>query len=209
MCAPTQVEMLQLGRLLNVRGACLSRGMLLGALGGLIFGGLFMLSIAYGKGGMNVPYIGDWAAQQAFQIRIVTTEVAYQDQRFQKSQDEKRPYGFDLKKPDAWALGISFVITILLFVAKSLWVSFPLHPVGYILANTYFINMVWGTLLTALVIKFIALKAGGVMVVRNLLRPFFVGMFLGAVGSYLFWDVVALVLQAFGYMDTFHVPHVF
>jgi hypothetical protein len=59
------------------------------------------------------------------------------------------------------------------------------------------------------VIKFIALKAGGVMVVRNLLRPFFVGMFLGAVGSYVFWDVVALGLQASGYMDTFHVPHVF
>ena len=209
MCAPTQVEMLQLGRLLKVRAQCLNRGMMLGALGGLIFGGMFMLSIAYGKGGMNMPYIGDWAAQQAFQIRIVTAEVAYQDQRFQKSQDEKQPFGFDLKKPDAWALGISFVVTILLFVAKSLWVSFPLHPVGYILANTYFINMVWGTLLTALVVKFIALKAGGVMVVRNLLRPFFVGMFLGAVGSYLLWDVIALVLQAFGYMDTFHVPHVF
>jgi hypothetical protein len=209
MCAPTQVEMLQLGRLLDVSPRCLNRAMMLGAVGGLVFGGLFLLSIAYGKGGMNMPYIGDWAAQQAFQIRIVTTEVAYQDQRFQKCQDEKRSFGFDLKKPDTWALGVSFGITILLFAAKSLWVGFPLHPVGYILANSYFINMVWGSLLAALVIKFIALKAGGVMVVRNVLRPFFVGMFVGAVAGYVLWDVVALVLQACGHMDTFHVPHVF
>lgn len=209
MCAPTQVEMLQLGRMLDVRPRCLNRGMLLGAFGGLIFGGMFMLSIAYGKGGMNMPYIGDWAAQQAFQVRLVTTEVAYQDQRYQKCQDEKQPFGFDLKRPDAWALGVSFVVTILLFVAKSLWVSFPLHPVGYILANTYFINMVWGSLLTALLVKFLALKVGGVLVVRNVLRPFFVGMFVGAVSSYVFWDLIALPLQACGFMDTFHVPHVF
>ncbi len=209
MCAPTQVETLQLGRLLNVRAQCLNRGMMLGALGGLVFGGMFMLSIAYSKGGMNMPYIGDWAANQSFQVRLVTTEVAYQDQRYQKCQDEKQPFGFDVKRPDAWALGVSFVVTILLFVAKSLWVSFPLHPVGYILANTYFINMVWGSLLTALLVKFMALKVGGVMVVRNVLRPFFVGMFVGAVSSYLLWDIVALVLQACGYMDTFHVPHVF
>lgn len=209
MCAPTQVETLQLGRLLNVRAQCLNRGMMLGALGGLVFGGMFMLSIAYSKGGMNMPYIGDWAANQSFQVRLVTTEVAYQDQRYQKCQDEKQPFGFDVKRADAWALGVSFVVTILLFVAKSLWVSFPLHPVGYILANTYFINMVWGSLLTALLVKFMALKVGGVIVVRNVLRPFFVGLFVGAVSSYLLWDIVALALQACGYMDTFHVPHVF
>ncbi|MBN2451417.1 MAG: hypothetical protein JXR77_13580 [Lentisphaeria bacterium] len=209
MCAPTQVEMLQLGRLLGVRPRCISRGMMLGALGGLILGGLFMLSIAYSKGGMNMPYIGDWAANQAFQVRIVTTEVAYQDQRFQKAQDENTPFGVEVRRPYALAVVISFAVTVLLFVAKSLWVNFPLHPVGYILANTYFINMVWGSLFTAMVVKYIALKAGGVMVVRRVLRPFFVGMFLGALGSYLFWDAIALLLQVFGTMDTFHVPHVF
>jgi len=209
MCAPTQVEMLQLGRLLNVRAQCLNRGLVLGAVGGLVISGVFLLSVAYSRGGMNVSYIGDWAANQAFQVRLVTTEVGYQDQRYQKSLDEKRPFEVDIKRPQAWALGISFVVTLLLFVAKSLWVGFPLHPVGYILANTYFINMVWGSLFTAMVVKFLALKIGGVMVVRNVLRPFFVGMFLGAIASYLLWDALALGLQAFGYMDTFHVPHIF
>lgn len=208
MCAPTQVEMLQLGNLFNVRPRCVARGAILGAFGGLIFGGLFMLSIAYSKGGMNVPYLSDWAANQAFQVRSVTSEVAFQDQRFQKAQDEGVTFGNFVQKPYAWAIGISFLITILLFVAKTLWVSFPLHPVGYILANTYFINMVWGSLFTAMIIKFIALKAGGVMVIRKVMNPFFVGVFLGAVSSYLFWDAVALICNAFGYMDTFHVPHV-
>ena len=54
------------------------------------------------------------------------------------------PSGFDVKRPDAWLSRSHSWSTILLFVAKSLWVSFPLHPVGYILANTYFINIVWG-----------------------------------------------------------------
>jgi uncharacterized membrane protein len=93
-------------------------------------------------------------------------------------------------------------------VAKSLWVNFPLHPVGYILANTYFINMVWGSLFTAMLIKFVALRAGGVMVVRKVMTPFFVGIFLGAVSSYIFWDVVGLILNACGVTETFCVPHV-
>ena len=101
----------------------------------------------------------------------------------------------------------SFVITILLFLAKSLWINFPLHPVGYILANTYFINMVWGSLFVAMIIKFITLKAGGVMTVRKTMTPFFVGVFLGAVSSYIFWDLIGLILNTFGYMDTFCVPH--
>jgi hypothetical protein len=208
MCAPTQVEMLQLSTLFKVRPKCVARGMVLGAFGGLLLGGLFMLSIAYSKGGMNVPYISDWAANQAFQVRIVTREVAFQDQRYQKAQDEDKPFGNHIQKPYAWALGVSFVVTILLFVAKTLWVNFPLHPVGYILANTYFINMVWGSLFTAMLIKFVALRAGGVMVIRKIMTPFFVGLFLGTVSSYVFWDLIALVLQAFGYTDTFHVPHV-
>jgi len=156
----------------------------------------------------NVPYISDWAANQSFQIRIVTSEVAFQDQRFQKAQDEGEEFGNFVQKPYAWAIGISFVVTILLFVAKTLWVSFPLHPVGYILANTYFINMVWGSLFTAMIIKFVALRVGGVMVIRKVMTPFFVGVFLGAVSSYLFWDAIALVCNVFGYMDTYHVSHV-
>ncbi|MBT3375034.1 MAG: hypothetical protein HN742_23905 [Lentisphaerae bacterium] len=207
MCAPTQVEMLQLSKLFKVSPRCVARGAMVGALGGLLFGGYFLLSIAYSKGAMNVPYIGDWAANQRFQVRLVNREVAFQDQRYQKAHDDGEPYGNFVQRPQAWALGISFVVTVLLFVAKSLWVSFPLHPVGYILANTYFINMVWGSLFTAMIIKFVALKAGGVMIVRKTMTPFFVGVFLGAVSMYLFWDGIGLILNAFGYMDTFCVPH--
>lgn len=210
MCAPTQVEMLQLAKLLDVRPKCMLRGVCLGAVGGLVFGGLLMLSIAYSRGGMNVEYIGNWAANQAFQIQDVTREVTYQDQRYQKARDEGTPFKLEVRKGGyAWALGASFVVTILLFVAKTLWVGFPLHPVGYILANTYFINMVWGSLFTALVVKFVALRVGGVMFVRKTMTPFFVGLFLGTISSYLFWDAVALVLNGFGHMDTFHVNHTF
>lgn len=209
LCAPTQVEMLQLSRLLEVRPRCILKGVCVGAAGGLFLGGLLILSIAYSRGGMNVEYIGNWAANQAFQIQLVTREVAYQDQRFQRARDEGKPVVRETRRGHAWAIGFSFVLTILLFVAKTLWVGFPLHPVGYILANTHFINMVWGSLLVALVVKFVALRAGGVRFVRSVMTPFFVGVFLGAISSYLFWDAVALVLNAFGHMDTYHVNHVF
>ncbi|OGV66820.1 MAG: hypothetical protein A3K18_30230 [Lentisphaerae bacterium RIFOXYA12_64_32] len=209
MCAPTQVEMLQLSRLLNVNPRCVAKGLILGALGGMIFGGYFMLSIGYSKGGMNVSFIGDWAANQAFQIQLVTREVAFQDQRYQHAKDNDLPMTNVFDKPRTWALGFSFVTTILLFVAKSTWVGFPLHPVGYILANTYFINMVWGSLFVAMLVKYITLKTGGVMTVRKTMTPFFVGMFLGAVCSYLLWDAIGLTLQIFGYTETFCVPHCF
>jgi hypothetical protein len=201
--------MLQLSRLLDVRPRCMLKGVFVGAVGGLVFGGLLILSIAYSQGGMNVEYIGNWAANQAFQIQVVTREVAYQDQRYQKAADEGKPLVRETRRGHAWAVGISFVITILLFVAKTIWVGFPLHPVGYILANTHFINMVWGSLLVALIVKFVALRAGGVRFVRSVMTPFFVGVFLGAISSYLFWDAVALVLNAFGHMDAYHVNHVF
>ena len=225
MCAPTQVEMLQLSKLLNVRPRCVLRGLMLGALGGLVLGGALMLSIGYSKGAMNVEGFG-FAGGQSWQIRIVTRDVARHDQLEQRAKDEKtenakvgrtKAKAKDTKKPPshyvkpgpAWALGGSFIVTILLFIAKTIWVGFPLHPVGYILANTYFINMVWGSLFTALLIKFVALRAGGVMFVRKVMTPFFVGVFLGTISSYLFWDALALVINAFGYMDTYHVNHVF
>ena len=208
LCAPTQVEMLQLAKLVDVRPRCVLRGAVLGAVGGLVVGGATMLSIGYSKGGMNLDSF-NWSAGQAWQVHDVTREVTFQDQRRQKALDDKAPYGNFVRKGHAVALGTSFVVTILLFVFKTLWVGFPLHPVGYILANTYFINMVWGSLFTALLVKFVALRAGGVMFVRKVMTPFFVGLFLGAIASYLFWDAVALGLNAFGIMDTYHVNHVF
>jgi len=206
LCAPTQVEMLQLARLFHIDARSVGKAAIVGALGGLILGGALLLAIGYSKGGMNNPYLNDWVANQRFQIRLVTREVALQDQRYQRARETGEAYGNFPDKPRLIALGASFIVTVLLFVAKSTWVNFPLHPVGYILANTYFINMVWGSLFVAMIIKFVALKAGGVMTVRKTMTPFFVGVFMGAVASYIFWDVIGLILNAFGYTDTFCVP---
>ncbi len=177
--------------------------LIVGALGGVLIGGYVMLVWAYGKGSDNIPYMKDWAAGQNWyftSLRNATAEADAEVVAADKQGDTPKP-----RYPTGPLIGVGVgsAVTLLLAFLRTHFVGFWLHPIGYILANSYFCYMCWGSLLAAWVIKAVGLRLGGPRAVREKMTPFFGGIFVGCVVGMLFWDVVALVRQAQGVTDVF------
>ena len=73
----------------------------------------------------------------------------------------------------------------------------PIHPVGLLMANTWYIGMMWGSVLLGWSLKMVTLTYGGARTYR-MLRPVFLGLILGEVFSAIVWAVVPVVLIAMG-----------
>lgn len=70
---------------------------------------------------------------------------------------------------------------------RFLW--WPLHPLGFPLAESYPLQLSWFSIFIAWLLKSIILKYGGVKLYRRL-RPFFLGLVLGHICVAAFWLVV-------------------
>ncbi|HPD14335.1 MAG TPA: hypothetical protein PLE19_05265 [Planctomycetota bacterium] len=201
--APTQVEMLHLAETQKASPRGVRWALIVGALGGLLIGGYVMLVWAYGKGSDNIPYMKDWATGQNWYftaLRNATAEADAEVVAADKRGETPKP-----RYPTGPLIGVGVgtTITLLLAFLRTHFVGFWLHPIGYILANSYFCYMCWGSLFAAWVIKWVGLKIGGPRAVRENMTPFFGGIFVGCVVGMLFWDAVALVGQARGVTDVF------
>ena len=84
------------------------------------------------------------------------------------------------KTPDlrATGAGISgFIITMLLMAARTVWLRFPLHPLGFVMVMSY-AGPIWGPFFIVWVVKTLVLRIGGMGSYRRLI-PFFLGMVIG------------------------------
>mgnify|MGYP001575676404 CR=1 FL=1 len=175
----------------------------MGARGGVLIGGYVMMVWAYGKGGDNIPYMKNWAISQNWYFTSLRQATADADSEVVAAEllgqkpSPKYPTG------PLIGVGVGTAITLLLAFLRTDFVGFWLHPIGYILANSYFCYMCWGSLLVAWAVKWVGLKVGGPRVVRDQMTPFFGGVFVGCLAGMLFWDVAALVGQARGVSDLF------
>ena len=89
---------------------------------------------------------------------------------------------------DAFMLvGAAFTTLLMAFRTKFLW--WPLHPVGYALANTYTMDKVWVPFLIAWVAKAAVLRYGGPKLYQRLL-PLFLGLIAGDLFNGGFWTLV-------------------
>ena len=96
-------------------------------------------------------------------------------------------YGFveawirDPPAPYAWGwinTGIGAAIMSLLMMLRTLFVWWPLHPLGYAIGTIGVLDHLWFNLFLAWGIKVIVLKYGGIRLYMKT-RPFFLGMILG------------------------------
>jgi hypothetical protein len=76
------------------------------------------------------------------------------------------------------AIGFGFVVTAALMVLRSYFVWWPLHPVGYAIANTNTMTSTWLPFLIAWTLKVLVLRYGGARLYRQSL-PFFLGLIAG------------------------------
>ncbi len=94
--------------------------------------------------------------------------------------------------PQWWHLGygaLGLGLMALFTYVKSHLVGFPLHPIGMTLGLTHPIYHVWFSVAVAWLLKALILKYGGARVYLRL-RPFFLGLTLGAFGSAGVWLVI-------------------
>lgn len=76
------------------------------------------------------------------------------------------------------ALGFGFAVTTALMLARSYFPWWPLHPVGYAMANTNTLQQTWLPFFLAWAIKVNVLRFGGAKLYRQSL-PFFLGLIAG------------------------------
>ncbi|MGD9495388.1 MAG: DUF6785 family protein [Armatimonadota bacterium] len=92
------------------------------------------------------------------------------------------------------AFGVGAAIVIILAVLRRLFLQFPLHPSGFVMAMTGGGSIGWAMLLLSLIIKSIVLRLGG-MRAYNRLLPFFIGVIVG----HFFWSgTVWALIASFG-----------
>jgi hypothetical protein len=75
-------------------------------------------------------------------------------------------------------MGLGFTIAILLLTARARFLWFPLHPLGYAMANSWGMANLWCCLFVAWLLKWSILRHGGLKSYRRAV-PFFLGLALG------------------------------
>ncbi len=109
-----------------------------------------------------------------------TTEGGYRTRLPKMEYEETAGYLRANLKPDtqrATAGAVGFLVTAALILLRSLFLRFPLHPLGYAMTTSYG-SPIFGPFLMVWVVKTIVLRVGGMRLYRQLI-PFFVGLVLG------------------------------
>jgi hypothetical protein len=86
-------------------------------------------------------------------------------------------------------VGLGIAFTYLLMLARSRYAWFPLHPIGFLLSQTYPIGTIWFSIFLGWLIKVSIMRFGGTETYRKT-TPLFLGLILGDVGMMLFWLVI-------------------
>jgi hypothetical protein len=154
-------------------------------LGGIVLAAgvafMFQLWLPYHYGALNLyPYVYQHAPVQFFR--------------------ENAPFmtgGQDAPIPSyrPLFLGLGFVITLALAYARSVFVGFPLHPLGFAMSATWGVVVLWFSMLVAWLVKAPLLRYGGMAMYRRV-RPFFLGMIFGEFFSAVVWALLALLFRA-------------
>lgn len=185
-----QMELIQLARNARVNPRHVIYSCLLGLFGGLIVGGWVFLSNAYSLGGDNIPY--GWAFKQTFYFSSFKIQLAAATNAM-NSGAVSGGIGYD-----GIVAGIAALATIAVAALRQIFSGFWFHPIGLMTGSCYALHLYWGSVLVALVIRFVVLRIGGAMAVRNWLKPFFIGCFTGSVLVALFFHALALYLKSTG-----------
>jgi hypothetical protein len=191
-----QVEMMELGRRIQLKPRHVFYTCCLGILGGLVIGGWVFLSDCNMQGGETLrgsPIAVDPILMAPYQasLDIATDRMAGKDTALAGQTNYW------------WGLGIGGVVTTILVVLRQAFPGFWFHPVGYILGGTQMMDTFWGSALTAWCIRSIVLKMGGAATVRSKLIPFAVGMFVAAVLAVLLASLCNAYLVSRGVMTIY------
>lgn len=90
------------------------------------------------------------------------------------------------------ALGLGGVVALSL--GRLRFATWPFHPLGYAVGNTFIIDLVWMPMAISWALKLGFLRYGGIRAYRRVL-PFFVGLLLGEYVTACLWSVAGVILD--------------
>ncbi len=183
---PQQLEIMSLAQRQRVSLRRLGLGMMLAAVVALAVSMPFLLIWQYGTAGGVSPV--NWTSMAGGKDGVYTLY------RFAgRNLDQGR---FETVRLVATGVG-GLIMFVLLFL-RSRFLGFPIHPIGYVatgafVTGLYFnvfanINMIWGPMLIAWLIKRTIYKIGGNELFTRLL-PLIRGVIIGHLGAIVFWAV--------------------
>jgi len=110
--------------------------------------------------------------------------------------------GADLKQfgPANWFfLGLGAALTFLMMLARSRFLWFPLHPIGYLVSLSYPMNQMWFSILLGWMAKVSITRFGGSDTYRRTV-PLFLGLALGDVLMMIIWLIIDGIFGKTGHM---------
>jgi hypothetical protein len=105
--------------------------------------------------------------------------------------------GYDARESVWRHFLIGIGVTALLVLLQFRFVSWPLHPVGFVLMYSYPLAAVWFSLFIGWLIKVPLIRFGGADLYRAS-RGFFIGLIVGEAGAAALWLVVAVIRSSLG-----------
>jgi hypothetical protein len=106
------------------------------------------------------------------------------------------PHGF------AWgrviAMVVGFIFYFGLMVVRTTWVWWPIHPAGFAISTTYYMDHMWMPMLVAWLAKVIVARYSGIRGVRSLAAVAF-GLILGDVMTGAAWTVYSAITRVNSY----------
>jgi len=173
-----QLEMMEIGRRLQIQPRHITYTCLLGVLGGVFIGGWVFLSNAYAIGGDNIKF--QWAFNGlswffgSYKSELANTTTTWLQAGAGGTTSATTNW-------PTWTMFACGGFAAALTIVRQFFAGFWFHPIGFILGSSHLLDGVWGSLLVAWIIRFLVLKIGGATSVRSKLQPFFVGAFVGSV----------------------------
>lgn len=102
------------------------------------------------------------------------------------------PSSFDLSGINFIGGGILTVFFLSFMRSRFLWWIF--HPIGYAVANTFIIDLIWMPMFVSWIIKAVIIRYGGLKMYRRGL-PFFIGLILGDYVIACLWSIAGVILD--------------
>ncbi len=179
-----QLEMMHLGKRYKLKPRHILYTVLFGIAGGVVLGGWSTLSVYYSNGtnqlaSYNWAFDGKWWWFFSW-LNDVDTQTS-------KMIGQGVETGME---PRYWGYILGAAVTTILATLRQLFAGFWFHPLGYVVAPFKFMHYIWGSMLAALILRWLVLKVGGAATVREKLIPLAVGAFIGSLLSIIFFWVI-------------------
>ncbi len=158
-----------------------------------------VVALVVGLGGAYVIHLQAYYQHGANILEGGTTQGGYRTRLAVQEFEELSGFMRAEKLPDrarTGAAGVGVLLTLAMVLLRSVFLRFPLHPLGYAMVTAYG-GPLWGPFFIVWLIKTIVLRIGGMGMYRKLI-PFFLGIVVGHfVTAGLVWGLLSNVNEMY------------